>query len=123
MLTCGCQPEKSKKVTKKHANKKCDYQGHGKVYIQRYPQHEKLKGNLKIHKTSAPMRTIVNSINIPTEKIAEMAEFEPREYIETTPSYIKDTRLHSEIKNELTEEQPENSILFCFDVNSQEHQN
>ena len=38
------------------------------------PKAEPLKGNPKLHKSGAPFRTIVNGINTPTEKLAEVAE-------------------------------------------------
>ena len=38
------------------------------------PKAGSLKGNPKLQKSGAPFRTIVNSINTPTEKLAEVAE-------------------------------------------------
>ena len=51
----------------------------------------KAKGNPKMHKDNIPMRTIISSINHPTERVAEVAEQELNEGIENLPSYIKDT--------------------------------
>jgi hypothetical protein len=40
--------------------------------ILRYQAPGKLKGNPKLHKSNAPLRTIVSFINPPAEKIAEL---------------------------------------------------
>ena len=84
--------------------------------IPKYPRAGKLKGNPKIHKSGAPLRTIVSGINTPTEKIAELAEHELNEYVENTPSYVKDTTdFISKLKTMKTDI-PKDAILFCFDV-------
>ena len=51
----------------------------------------KLKGNPKVRKPCRPMRTIVLSVNHPTEGIAKVAENELRKGVENVPSYIRDT--------------------------------
>ena len=87
--------------------------------IPRYPKAGSLKGNPKLHKNNAPMRTIVNEMNTATEKIAELAEYELNEYIITSPSYIRDIRDTTDFINtlkEIEEPLPEVTIMFCFDV-------
>ena len=53
----------------------------------RYAQKE----NSQLHKPNAPYRTIVSGIDWSTERIAEVAEHELNKFIETSPSYIRDT--------------------------------
>ena len=48
----------------------------------RYVQKGKLKGNPKRHKANAPYRTIVSGIGTPTEKLAELAEHELKDFVE-----------------------------------------
>lgn len=85
--------------------------------IPKYPKPGKLKGNPKIHKKDVPMRTIVSGVDTATEKIAELAEYELRHFVEESPSYIRDT---TDFINKLKQEVPagasDNCILFCFDV-------
>ena len=59
--------------------------------MPKLPKPGRLKGNPNLHKERKPLRTIVNGIGTPTEKMAEIAEFQLNEYVEQTPSYIKDT--------------------------------
>ena len=84
--------------------------------IPRYPKAGSLKGNPKLHKNNAPMRTIVNGMNTATEKLAELAEYELNEYVITSPSYIRDTTDFINTLKEIDEPLPEGTILFCFDV-------
>jgi len=84
--------------------------------IPKHPQEAKLKGNPKIHKNNNPYRTIVNGIRTATENMAEVAEKELNEFVETTPSYIKDTTDFLTKLQEIPNEIPENTMLFCFDV-------
>jgi len=51
----------------------------------------KLQGNPKLHKTGVPIRTIVNGMNHPTEKMAKIVENELRAHVTSLPSYIQDT--------------------------------
>ena len=76
----------------------------------------KLRGNPKLHKANNPYRTIVNGIGTPTERMAEIAEKELNEYVEGTPSYIRDTNDFLNKLGGLQTELPENAIMFCFDV-------
>ena len=88
-----------------------------KQYLMpRYAQKGKLKGNPKLHKPNAPYRTIVSGIGTPTEKLAEVAEHELNEFVETSPSYIRDTTDFICKLQEIEEPLPENAFLFCFDV-------
>ena len=82
----------------------------------RYAGKGKLKGNPKLHKPNAPYRTIVSGIGTPTEKLAEFAEHELTECVETSPSYIRDTTDFISKLKEIGEPLPENAVLFCFDV-------
>jgi hypothetical protein len=84
--------------------------------IPRYPRPGRLKGNPKIHKSGAPMRTIVNGMNTPTEKLAEVAEHELNEFVITSPSYIKDTTDFLQKLSDIPQPLPDDTIMFCFDV-------
>lgn len=84
--------------------------------IPRYPTPGKLKGNPKLHKNNAPLRTIVSGIDTPTEKFAEVAEHELNDFVINSPTYIRDTTdFISKLKN-IDFQIPNNAILFCFDV-------
>ena len=80
------------------------------------PKAGSLKGNPKLHKSGAPFRTIVSGINTPTEKLAEVAEYELQEYVLGSPSYIRDTTDFINKLKEIAEPIPEGAFLFCFDV-------
>ena len=84
--------------------------------IPRNSKADSLKGNPKLHKNNAHMRTIVNGMNTATEKLAELAEYELNEYVITSPSYIRDTTDFINTLKEIDEPMPEGTILFCFDV-------
>ena len=56
-----------------------------------HPKAGTLNGNPKLHKAGAPFRTIVNGINTPTAKLAEVADYELQEYVLDSPSYFHDT--------------------------------
>lgn len=84
--------------------------------LPKYPEPGKLKGNPKLHKQSVPLRTIVSGVNTPTEKMAEVAETELKEFVEKSPSYIKDTTDFISKLKEIQSPVPDNAILFCFDV-------
>ena len=84
--------------------------------VPKHPGSGKLRGNPKLHKQGNPYRTIVNGIGTVTERMAEISERELNDYVESTPSYIRDT---TDFLNRLTEipsPLPESVILFCFDV-------
>ena len=59
--------------------------------VPRYPKAGSLKGNSKMHKSGAPMRTIVSGINTPTEGFVEVAEYELDQNVVKSPSYLQDT--------------------------------
>ncbi|XP_045208770.2 uncharacterized protein LOC123560670 [Mercenaria mercenaria] len=84
--------------------------------IPRYPRSGKLNGNPKLHKPGAPLRTIVNGINTPTEKLAEVAEYELNEYVTQSPSYLRDTTDFIDKISQIKQPIPSDTILFCFDV-------
>ena len=76
----------------------------------------KLKGNPKIHKPSRPMRTIVSTINHPTEGIAKIAEDELRKGVEKLPSFIKDTTHFLSRLNHVNQPLPPDTLFFTMDV-------
>lgn len=84
--------------------------------VPKHPEHGKLRGNPKLHKKGYPYRTIVNGIGTATENIAEVAEKELNEFVESTPSYIRDTTDFLNKLNDVTLPLPKDVILFCFDV-------
>ena len=75
-----------------------------------------VKGNPKVHKQEMPMRTIVSTINHPTEKIAEVAEQELNEWVSKLPSYIKDTTDFLKKFEDIKDTIPPGSIMFTMDV-------
>ena len=87
-----------------------------KYLVPRYAESGKLKGNPKIHKTNAPMRTIVSGMNTATEKLAELAEHELDEYVRLSDSFVRDTTDFISKLKEVPYPLPDNAILFCFDV-------
>ena len=82
----------------------------------KYPKNGKLKGNPKLHKNGAPFRTIVSGVNTPTERMAEVAEYELNDFVINSPTYIKDTTDFINKLREIDTNIPKNAILFCFDV-------
>ena len=58
----------------------------------------------------------MNGIGTPTERMAEIAEFQLNEYVEQTPGYIKDTADFLRKLEEIKVKLPTDAILFCFDV-------
>ena len=87
-----------------------------KYLVPKFAKPGRLKGNPKLHKKKRPLRTIVNGIGTPTEKMAEVAEYQLNEYVEQSPSYIKDTTDFLTKLNEINVKLPKGAILFCFDV-------
>ena len=81
-----------------------------------YPKAGSLKGNPKIHKSGALMRTIVSGIDTPTERFAEVAEYELEQYVVESPSYLRDTTDFINKLREIKEPLPENAVLFTFDL-------
>ncbi|XP_045178135.2 uncharacterized protein LOC123538232 [Mercenaria mercenaria] len=120
MKTDGGAQYRAEKEVKKITNKMCrdgliskklkDY------LIQKHPVTGKLKGNPKIHKRENPYRTIVSGIGTATERMAEVAEKELNEYVENSPSYLKDTTDFLNKLKLIPLPIPEGVILFCFDV-------
>ena len=84
--------------------------------IPKYRKNGKLKGNPKLHKEDAPFRTIVSGVNTPTERIAEVAEYELNEFVINSPTYIRDTTDFINKLREIKSTIPTNAILFCFYV-------
>ena len=58
----------------------------------------------------------MSGIDTPTEKLAEVAEHELNEFVEKSPSYIRDTNDFISKLQEIEEPLPDNALLFCFDV-------
>ena len=119
-MTEDDQTKKSMREVKKLVNKMYKDgaipQDMKQFLIQRYPKAGCLKGNPKLHKNNAPMRTIVNGMNTATGNIAELAEYEINEYVITSPSYTRDTTDFINTLKEIEEPLPEGIIMFCFDV-------
>ena len=118
--TEGNQAERAFKEVKKLANKMYRDGAISKdmqqYLILRYPRAGELKGNRKLHKQGAPMRTIANGISTATERMAEMAEHELNEFVEGSPLYIQDTTDFLQKLPEVQQLLPEDTIPFCFDV-------
>ena len=53
--------------------------------MPKYVQAGKLKGNPKIRMANVPLRTIGEGMDTPTERIAELAEYELRDFVGSTP--------------------------------------
>ena len=70
----------------------------------------------KIHKKGCPGRPILSANGCPTEKISGFVDVHIRKYVESIPSYIKDTTHFLKIINELPQPLPKGSILVSFDV-------
>ena len=87
-----------------------------KYMLPNNPRHGKVKANPKMHKQDNPIRTIVSSINHPTEKLAEVAESELKEWVESLETYIKDTTHFLHILNNDLKTLPREAILFTMDV-------
>ena len=81
--------------------------------VPRYSEPGKLKKNPKLHKTRAPLCAIISGLNT-TERCG--AEFELNEFVEASPSYLRDTTDFIQKLRGIPEPLPANSILFCFDV-------
>ena len=62
------------------------------------------------------MRTIVSENDTPTENMAEIAEGQLDQYVEESPSFIKDIQYFLRKINETNDYLPRDAILFCFDV-------
>ena len=82
--------------------------------IPKYPKNGKLKGNPKLHKEGAPFRTIVSGVNTPTELMAEVAEYELKDFVINSPTYIRHTTDFINKLREIKTAIPTNAILFLF---------
>ena len=111
--------EADKKVMKLVNKMSCDglISDDLKLYLtSKYVQKGKLKGNPKLYKANTPYRAIVSDIGMSTDKLAELAEHELKYFVETSPSYIRDTTdFHNKLRS-VGEPLPEDYILFCFDI-------
>jgi hypothetical protein len=84
--------------------------------IPKFPTSGRLKGNPKVHKNGMPYRTIVSGIGTPTERMAEVAEKELNEFVEASPSYIRDTTDFLNKLQVIPTTLDNHIILFCFDI-------
>ena len=84
--------------------------------VPKYSRPGQLKGNPKLHKKGKPLRTIVNGISTPSEKMAQLAKKELNEYVTRSPSYIRDTTDYLGHIESIENRLPPNPILFCFDI-------
>ena len=81
--------------------------------MPKYVKAGKLKGNLL---ANVLLRTTVSRMDTPREKIAELGEHELRDFVESTPGYIRDTTDFIEKPKEKPDPLPSDAILFSFDV-------
>ena len=63
--------------------------------VPKYSRPSQLKSNTKLHKKVNSLRTIVNGISTPTEKMAQFAVKELNEYSTKSPIYIYTIYTHS----------------------------
>ena len=77
-----------------------------------------LQGNPKLHKTGAPVRTIVSGKGHATERVAQLAEGELRTHVESQPSYVRDTSdfIQKVADILIPTNYGRDPILFCMDV-------
>ena len=61
-------------------------------------------------------RAIGGGIGTPTEKLAEVVEYELKEFVIQTPSYLRDTADFINKLAHVKEDILKDAILFCFDV-------
>ena len=76
----------------------------------------RVKANPKILKQNNPIRTIISTVNHPTEKMAEVAEHELDEWVKQLPMYIKDTTDFLEKLDGYKDILPQKCIAFTMDV-------
>ena len=81
--------------------------------VPRYSGPGKLKGNPILYKEKAPLRTIASGLNTATERIAE---HESNEFVESSPSFLRETTDFILKMRNIPEPLAENSVLFCFGV-------
>ena len=98
-------------------------QGYIGKHLHRYlipsiPRPGTIQGNPKLHKEGAPLRVIISGRGHATEGIAELAERELREHVESQPSFIRDTTdFINKLKNiKIPIEETLKPIVFCMDV-------
>ena len=72
----------------------------------------------KIHKTHIPGRPILSANGCPTEKISGFVDSHIRQYVPSTPSYIKDTTHFLQILETIPQPLPPNTLLVTLDVSS-----
>ena len=87
-----------------------------KYMLPTNPGYGKVKVNPKVHKTDNPIRTIISTINSPTEKLTEVAESELSEWVESLDTYVKDTTHFLWILQNKVGKIPDSAILFTMDV-------
>lgn len=69
-----------------------------------------------MHKNGVPFRSIVNGINSPTIKLAEVVKHELNDFVVNLPSYIRYTSDFICKPQKIQEPLPKDAILFCFDA-------
>ena len=87
-----------------------------KYMLPTNPRYGKVTANPKVHKKDNPIRTIISTINSPTEKLAEVAESEVNEWVESLDTYVKDTTHFLWLLQNKVGKIPDSAILFTMDV-------
>jgi hypothetical protein len=70
----------------------------------------------KIHKKNHLFRTIINGSNHATEKMTKVVEQELSENVRSLNTYIKDTTYILQKLNNISQPQPNETIMFCLDA-------
>lgn len=76
----------------------------------------RVQGNPKVHKTTNPLRRIINGRHGATENIAEFVENKLSENVSNLPSFIKDLTDFLNKLNSIPQQSPYNTIMFRLDV-------
>ena len=84
--------------------------------IPKVTQPGKVQDNPKIHKKNHPFRTIINGSNHATKKMAKVVEQELSENVLNLNTYIKDTTYFLQKLNNISQPQPNETIMFCLDA-------
>jgi hypothetical protein len=84
--------------------------------IPKGTQPGKAQDNPKIYKKNHPFITIINGSNHATEKMAKVVEKELSENVRNLNTYIKDTTYFLQKLNNISQPQPNETIMFCLEA-------